>query len=425
MRAFALVVLVCVSAQLDSSASEYPIQGQDQAPLTKDVIFTVNDMSNSAKNQLPYANVVIGIISAPYHFQEREAVRDSWLQFLSLTDPKLNKLTLEDKKSAVVRFIIGESDSSSIESQLAREALKYHDIVRVPVKESYFNLTLKTGEFLKWADATYKFDWAMKCDDDSFVRLDLLLQDLKQRQPSRTYIGKMWTGTPVDRRVDSWTPWAQYHTFAAGAGYVLSSDLVAFITRNYDQLVKISMEDVAVGTWLSGVELSYVDHPHFHSLPEGCDNLMIVQNPANITVIRETFFNSVKGIPCHAQPDPFDPKTKNVTDHVLLELGIPKTHPSTDSMKMIGAQSLIVDVDSPNEMGVDMGDDTAGHDSPDSIVEADGMSDDAMNNNMPTSQAVQDMNSSGRAEGSEKLDQAANAALDRMNYRGTMEMNLI
>lgn len=403
-RVAALAVIAsCAFAQIDRKATEYPIEAANQPPLVESKLFKVVNTAELEKNHdLPTASLVVGIMSAPSHFAERDAVRSSWLQFLSLTDPKLNQLSIEEKQSMVVRFIIGDTDSSNVESALQTESLSHRDIIRVPVLESYFNLTLKTGEFFKWASASYDFKWIMKCDDDSFVRIDLILQDLLARNTERLYMGKIWTGTPVDRRIDSHTPWKQHHPFAAGAGYILSNDLINFIVTNYDNLYKFPLEDVAVGSWISGIRVNYVDHPHFHSLPEGCDRDMLVQNPADIKVMKQTFFNAVKGIPCHAKPDPFDPKTKNITDHVLLELGIPKAEEKhRDAMNMAGVQSLM-SLDSDMDMAVDREDD------------ADGVSAMTMNANVPSSEIMSNMNR-GVMDGAHDLELAADAALDRMN----------
>eukprot|EP00299_Pterocystis_sp_00344_P005707 c17448_g1_i1.p1 GENE.c17448_g1_i1~~c17448_g1_i1.p1 ORF type:complete len:420 (-),score=83.02 c17448_g1_i1:41-1300(-) len=402
-----LALCASVQAQLDRKATEYPIEAQGKPPLTSSVLFVTNDLDADRRNALPPATLVVGVMTAPHHFDEREAVRSTWMQFQSLTDPKLNNLSVEEKQGIIVRFIIGTPSSATLEPLLVQESLKYHDIVRVPVLESYFNLTLKTGEFLKWADATFNYKWAMKCDDDSFVRIDSLLEDLKTRPSEKFYMGKMWTGTPVDRRVDKHTPWHEHHRFAAGAGYVLSHDLVRFIVRNYDALFKFPLEDVAVGAWIAALDVNYVDHPHFHSLPEGCDRNMIVQNPASLQVMRETFYNSVKGIPCHATPDPFDPKNKNITDHVLLELGIPKTETKKDHMQRVaGVQNML---------SMDTDDDALEQQIPES---ADDMPSSVMNGNMPSQNAVFDMNNvQGMNENNDGLEQMSLSAVDRMNSK--------
>jgi len=373
----------------------------------------VRNADGVKRDDLPSANLVVGIMSAPNHFAEREALRASWIQFQSLTDPKLNKLTLDEKKGIAVRFIIGNSPGvSSVENAVELESQTFHDIVRVPVTESYFNLTTKTSEFFKWVNSAYKYKWALKCDDDSFVRIDLLLEELLNRYKNtdRLYMGKIWSGTPTDRRIDNQTPWKQYPPFAAGAGYVLSADLISYVVRNLDALYTYPLEDVAVGSWIAALKVNYVDHPHFHSLPEGCDRDMIVQNPANLTVMKETFFNAVKGIPCHNKPDPFDRSTENVTDHVFLELGIPKPAPAPEKkssmMERAGVQNLIA-TEPADEV-------TAVRDVEEDLM-ADGMSTSMMNGNMPSTDVMSSMNRGPAMGESTEFLQSAHAAQDRMN----------
>jgi len=408
LMGFALLALVCscANAQFDRSATEYPIEAANQPPLVETKLFkVVKNADGIIRDDLESANLVIGIMSAPAHFDERNALRQSWIQFQSLTDPKLNTLSISEKKSIVIRFIIGDS-TPTIDTVLQSESATYRDIVRVPVTESYFNLTLKTAEFFKWVQNSYRYKWAMKCDDDSFVRVDLVLQELlqKYRNTERLYMGKIWVGTPADRRIDSQTPWKQYPPFAAGAGYVLGADLVSYVTRNLDMLFKFPLEDVAVGSWIAALRVTYVDHPHFHSLPEGCDRAMLVQNPANITVMKQTFFNAVKGIPCHNKPDPFDRKTENVTDHVLLELGIPKP----DAAK--GVQSMLA---MPEDMFAERDEDVA----------SDGMNASLMNSNLPSTDVVFNMNHGPGTGDKEFLVQSSHAALDRMNVMAGMPEN--
>jgi len=370
--------------------------------------------ADGVKNEkLPEASIVVGIMSSPSHFKERAAVRESWLQFTSLIDPKLNQLTVQEKQSIVIRFIIGNTTSPDVESFLVTESAQFYDIVRVPVLESYFNLTMKTAEFFKWTQATYNFKWLMKCDDDSFVRVDLILQDLLHRAPTPLlYMGKIWTGTPVDRRIDSHTPWKQHHPFAAGAGYVVSADIVSFIVRNYYDLFKFPLEDVAVGAWIAGLKVNYVDSPHFHSLPEGCDKDMLVQNPAEVDVMKATFFNAVKGIPCHNKPDPFDPKTKNITDHVLLDLGIAKTEPveHVDEMQMQASTQMLISMPADDHEVEDAVED-------DSAVAL-------MNSNNPSAESVFNMNKGSTMVSEGGLEQASTAAVDRMNVAGVVDDEL-
>jgi len=385
----------CCVCQYNPSANQYPAEGSGSGPIQKQIVFATVE----TPAPLPVANIVIGVISSPNHLIQRNAVRSSWVQLQSITDPKLYTLSFDEKQKIVIRFVIGMTNDDGLEGEIAGEVTKYNDIIRVPVVENYFNLTLKTGEFFKWAVASYNFTWIFKCDDDSFVRIDKLLETLTIAGSTQVYLGKMWNGTPIDSRVDRFTPWGEYAMFAAGAGYALSYDLVSYIVRNYEALHKWPMEDVAVGMWLSDIVVNYYDNPHFHSLPEGCDKEMIVQNPASPSVMRQTFFNSMNGVPCHTTPDPFDPSTKNVPDHVLLELGIPKDAPkpvkqrnnNNNMMKSFQPQILIQEGESGivdnDEMNIESNREILF-----SSEEMIGMSSNTMNGNSPTEKSLNEMN---------------------------------
>eukprot|EP00300_Choanocystis_sp_HF-7_P036526 c52384_g1_i1.p1 GENE.c52384_g1_i1~~c52384_g1_i1.p1 ORF type:complete len:437 (-),score=129.08 c52384_g1_i1:133-1443(-) len=434
MRGFVSVV-ACLAAvavaQISNSISQYPIESEGE-PLKTKVVFSISTPEESLRATLPRANLIVGVVSSPEDANRREAVRSTWMQLQSLTDPKLNALTVEEKKQMVIKFVVGQTADTELEASLISESAKYGDIVRVPVREAYFNLTLKTGEFFRYAVSNYNFDYAFKCDDDSFVRIDHLLEELKRHGTERVYMGKIWTGTPVDRRVDHFSVYKEYSPFAAGAGYALSRDLVEFIVRNWDNLHKWPMEDVAVGMWLYPLNVNRVDHKHFHSLPEGCDKDMIVQNPASPLVMKQTFFNSVKGIPCHAVPDPFDSSLKNVTDHVLLEYGIPKPQDKPSLAAALQPQMLVqteANAMLTNTVSNTMTKVMSNSAQPDAMLAANKglvgddaaeevetrMTSDDMNNNIATTTSEQTMNVSGATETVEHLDAAFSAAHERMN----------
>jgi len=113
----------------------------------------------------------------------------------------------------------------------------------------------------------------------------------------------------------------------------------------------------------------------------------------------------MNGVPCHATPDPFDPSTKNVPDHVLLELGIPKPDLEATTQKKQQKQNtmdrlmmkktyqpqmLIQTAESNDEeMNVENEKEMQFSSSEDMI----GMSSSAMNGNSPSEKSLKEMNS--------------------------------
>jgi len=244
-------------------------------------------------------------MSSPSDFMERSAVRASWVQLQSMHDPKLNRLEPWIKRDMAVRFVVGDMEDPSMNGLLSNEMEKYNDMIRVPCREST-EAVKKPGEFLKWAHATYNYKWAFITQDDSFVRLDTLLPYLEQLGTEKVYVGKVIADRPVARALDSTTPFKIYPPFVSGVGMGLSRDLVDIVVNNLPQL-KYPLDvagssDVAMGNWFSGMTVTPINDARFHDTHEGCDKDMIVQGFVNPDVMKDTFINLVKGIPCHSHP---------------------------------------------------------------------------------------------------------------------------
>eukprot|EP00965_Chrysotila_dentata_P203641 6181851-Pleurochrysis_carterae.AAC.1 len=103
----------------------------------------------------------------------------------------------------------------------------------------------------------------MHADDDSFVRLDLLLEWLSKQSARGLYAGYMWDGSEGRRTrpirdpaakshvpVEQW-PHDTYPTFASGCGFVLSHDLVETLAASAASLTFCRNGDVPVGINLS------------------------------------------------------------------------------------------------------------------------------------------------------------------------------
>eukprot|EP00245_Coleochaete_scutata_P013054 TRINITY_DN5207_c0_g1_i1.p1 TRINITY_DN5207_c0_g1~~TRINITY_DN5207_c0_g1_i1.p1 ORF type:complete len:155 (-),score=12.69 TRINITY_DN5207_c0_g1_i1:210-674(-) len=98
----------------------------------------------------------------------------------------------------------------------------------------------------------------MKCDDDTFVRLDRILQEVHNTgHETGLYMGNIneyhrplregkWAVTE-----EEW-PEATYPPYADGPGYIVTRDIAEFIAqqddRNQTRLFK--MEDVCMGMWV-------------------------------------------------------------------------------------------------------------------------------------------------------------------------------
>jgi hypothetical protein len=106
----------------------------------------------------------------------------------------------------------------------------------------YYNHNEKMGEFFKYAD-TLDFDYLFKCDDDTYVHYDRLMQ----YKPKSVYIGCCINTRP--------TRYA-----SGGAGYIVSRDAVRVLAKDWDNNLHWA-EDIIVATILNeyGIELEHCD----------------------------------------------------------------------------------------------------------------------------------------------------------------------
>ncbi|KFK44626.1 hypothetical protein AALP_AA1G283100 [Arabis alpina] len=189
----------------------------------------------------------IGILSAGNHFAERMAVRKSWMQ---------QKLVKSSK--VVARFFVALHARKEVNVDLKKEAEYFGDIVIVPYMDHYDLVVLKTVAICEYGVSTVGAKYIMKCDDDTFVRVDAVIQEAeKVKGRESLYIGNInFYHKPL--RTGKWAvtyeewPEEYYPPYANGPGYILSYDIAKFIVDDFEQqkLRLFKMEDVSMGMWV-------------------------------------------------------------------------------------------------------------------------------------------------------------------------------
>ncbi|GLC45049.1 hypothetical protein PLESTF_001555600 [Pleodorina starrii] len=185
----------------------------------------------------------IFISSAPANVARRQSLRKSWFRYLD----DASSLPECYRKNVTIKFVISLEAQSE---ELASEEAQYGDMVYVDAPQGYHMLWRKALAFFAWLEERacgsggggggdeYDYQYVMHADDDSFVRLDLLLPLLVQWPRQRFYWGYVWDGSgnrvtaPIRNPANkSYMPEEQYPLdyyppFASGCGFVLSRDLV-------------------------------------------------------------------------------------------------------------------------------------------------------------------------------------------------------
>ncbi|KAH7365907.1 hypothetical protein KP509_18G052500 [Ceratopteris richardii] len=193
-------------------------------------------------------SLFIGVLSSSNHFAERMAIRSTWFQ-----DRKLQT------GEVVARFFVALHPDRELNMQMKKEAEYYGDMVIVPFMDEYDLVVLKTLAICEFGIHNVTANYIMKCDDDTFVRVEEVLNELKKVNESADtlYMGNMnMFHRPL--RMGKWAvtfeewPDEEYPTYANGPGYIISRSIASFIVaQNRKRAIELfKMEDVSMGLWV-------------------------------------------------------------------------------------------------------------------------------------------------------------------------------
>jgi len=199
-----------------------------------------------------------------------------------------------------VYFIVGRATTREQEMSLKTEIHGYEDVQMVDAPDDYSSLTEKTMGIFHFGYKNFsKYDFLVKVDDDTFVRLDRLVNLLSSIKALRAYIGHFHINAP--RYLEGYKNNEIYYPeyveyllpFAGGSGYVLSMDLVEYIVKQDPYLMRFSNEDVSVGTWLFPVQLIRYHQENFIFRWNECPELGILIHSTTTFHMLQLYRNSL------------------------------------------------------------------------------------------------------------------------------------
>ena len=292
------------------------------------------------------------ILSAPNNFERRDAMRETWLELrpwqingTSYQDdmiiiPKvqsngfLEHETIEQQEKVLKNyqkwlpnskkanlkepnlkiktlFVVGiKGLDENVVKRIRAESKVYNDLLLLEnLQDSYKNLTYKLLLALnKLNVVTPNFKYLLKCDDDSYVKLDYLaldliqydkkLKDERQKDESVKDIGLYWgffNGRASIQKSGQWKEvnydlCDRYLPYALGGGYVISKNLVEYLASQYNVLNRYDSEDISVGTWLAPFRHIHRKHdPRFDTtyIPRKCQDYHLVLHKRTANDMKE------------------------------------------------------------------------------------------------------------------------------------------
>ncbi|KAL8581846.1 hypothetical protein ACOMHN_010220 [Nucella lapillus] len=243
----------------------YGLHGDDSLVLSRSKAFW--KQHPLAPSRELKTTLVVTVMSGPGNQHQRNTIRKTWV-----SDAPAD--------SILVKFVIGTRNVSEEALQsINREQFLHNDLLLFPTfAESYANLTTKLLYTLQWVDLTMDYKYLLKADDDSYVRVGLILKELRHKPSERLYWG-FFNGRAHVKKSGKWAEKAwflcdRYLPYALGGGYVLSSDLVHYVSTNNQFLQHYLSEDVSLGTWLASLKIDRIHDERFDTefVSRGCRN---------------------------------------------------------------------------------------------------------------------------------------------------------
>jgi len=157
----------------------------------------------------------------------------------------------------------------------------------------------------------YQFTYLFKIDDDTYLRIDKLLQFYRYLKTERVYIGA-W------RKYDkSALRTTQDLYYAGGQGYILSTDIVEYLSNLYWKYKKpfnsefgFKIEDAQMGLWLHPIGVRVQYYPMmFECLDDG-----LIMHKADYTAVYNRLQNSSSM--CNTRLLDYERKTPITTEDV-------------------------------------------------------------------------------------------------------------
>lgn len=281
---------------------------------------TKHSMPGSAHHNGEYFLLIL-IYSAPSYFERRETIRETWLKlsnpirhnkypeefiylpqydargFLQMEDVKdqINRLSHfkdwlshEDENDANNRriinskylFVIGTKGlSNTLLQEINKEQQSNNDLLLLhDVYDSYSNLTNKVLRSVEAVMNQLSFDYILKADDDTYVKLDYLINELLSYDRKLIRNFGQYKNNPIPQlywgffngraQIKTRGQWREpnfylcdrYLPYALGGGYIFSRGIAQFIESNSRQLSTYVSEDISFGTWISALRNIYRRH---------------------------------------------------------------------------------------------------------------------------------------------------------------------
>ncbi|KAM6100863.1 beta-1,3-galactosyltransferase 4 [Pterocles gutturalis] len=196
--------------------------------------------------------LLVLVPSAPSHWSQRQAIRDTWASGQHPGWVEEQNLGLSTR----TLFVLGLPEVGGVQEGIRAESSRYADVLQGSFSDTYANLTRKTLLLLRWAAARCpSARFVLKADDDVFVNLPALTNHLAAlRNSQNLYLGRVHWWVRPNRLPDTrhhvpvaLFPSARFPPYCSGTAYVLGRGALVAILQVAHLVPLVAPEDVWVG----------------------------------------------------------------------------------------------------------------------------------------------------------------------------------
>jgi len=294
--------------------------------------------------------LVILVFSAPANTEQRDVMRETWMslgqplkqtyfpeEYIYLPSYRGGHLQMETVVSQKNRlqqyitwqqqleqprvhrnikfkhlFTIGTQQlASTLRFELEHEQNEHNDLLLLSqLHDDYTNLTEKLLQSLETITRQYEFSYMLKVDDDTYVKLDYLINELVSydrkllrrradyaHQPLPELYWGYFNGRSTIKTKGLWREpnyflSKNYINYALGGGYVISRKLCEHVVNNSQLLSSYVSEDASLGTWLAPLRHVYRWHDvRFDTayMPSKCRSYHLVLHKRNPQLMQDLY----------------------------------------------------------------------------------------------------------------------------------------
>ncbi|GMH10846.1 hypothetical protein Nepgr_012687 [Nepenthes gracilis] len=254
------------------------VEAEMDLTLAKSQGYLQSQFKHSSSSSGQKLLAVIGVYTGFGSRLRRNVFRGSWM-------PRGDKLTKLEEKGVVIRFVIGRSPNrgDSLDRGIDEENRHTKDfLILEGHEEAEEELSKKAKFFFSTAVQSWDADFYVKVDDNIDLDLDGLIGLLENRRSQQdAYIGCMKSGEVIAEEGKQWyePEWwkfgdqKSYFRHAAGSLVILSRKLAQYVFVNSVSLKIYAHDDVSVGSWMMGLQATYVDDSRMCCSASGRDKV--------------------------------------------------------------------------------------------------------------------------------------------------------